>query len=363
MIPQNFLWSDGPRPTLDEVDSYVALSALINIDLDILQLQDPTNAKRWDDDILIQVSEALRNAGIRVHWMLWAKTDETYCHEQLDYLDRLYQRFVPNGVQWDAEEQWRQSGPYESCAQILDAGLEHLNDLYWCEPEYSVTATTNYPRPTFAPKIEYLLSRKMFTAGYAMAYAFYAPKDDHWSHDLPKDVTKTVRLISMAWIDAVQRGVLKTCYIGLAAYYQNFPPDYGIEGLDGMLSCIGEVYQLSDDNPATIRGQGWWSRKHVTRHTDKQTMIYNASQDPRSGRPLTPLPTDDPPPDDNAVKQLQAVLTIAGYDPGPIDGIDGPKTRAAVLQYETEKARVTTAQAGGADELIAEVYGPDAADR
>lgn len=287
--------------------------------------------------------------------MMWAKTDLNYCNEQIAYLDRLYSLFIPNGVQWDAEEQFSATGPFQQCANILNEGCRELNAKYGCSPEYSITATTSYPHPTFAPHIEYLLSMGMFTHGYAMAYAFYNPADGHWSHDLSKDVTQTIKLISMAWIDAVKRGLLERCYIGLAAHFQNFPPDYNIEGLDGMMLCIGEAYQLCDDNPGCIVGQGWWSRKHVTDNEDKQTVLYNASQDPRGGRPLDPLPSPETP--YNPVYELQRVLKGAGYDPGPLDGKDGPKTRAAVAQYEGEKARVTAAQEGGADELIEDIYG------
>ena len=39
-------------------------------------------------------------------------------------------------------------------------------------------------------------------------------------------------------------------------------------------------------------------------------------------------PTDRPPADH--IRDVQQALTTAGYDPGPIDGVMGPRTRAAV---------------------------------
>lgn len=33
------------------------------------------------------------------------------------------------------------------------------------------------------------------------------------------------------------------------------------------------------------------------------------------------------------VRELQLALSAAGYDPGPIDGIMGPRTKSAVRQY------------------------------
>lgn len=34
------------------------------------------------------------------------------------------------------------------------------------------------------------------------------------------------------------------------------------------------------------------------------------------------------------VKQIQCLLAYLGYDPGAIDGADGPKTRAAVKAFQ-----------------------------
>lgn len=33
------------------------------------------------------------------------------------------------------------------------------------------------------------------------------------------------------------------------------------------------------------------------------------------------------------VREVQRALTVAGYDPGPIDGIMGPRTKSAVRKY------------------------------
>lgn len=52
-----------------------------------------------------------------------------------------------------------------------------------------------------------------------------------------------------------------------------------------------------------------------------------------------PTPTSAPasgPVSQNLVKQIQSDLAEAGYDPGPIDGVMGPKTKSAIRRYQQE---------------------------
>jgi Putative peptidoglycan binding domain len=43
------------------------------------------------------------------------------------------------------------------------------------------------------------------------------------------------------------------------------------------------------------------------------------------------------PPKVETLRDVQAALTDLGYSPGPVDGIDGPKTKAAVTAYQKAK--------------------------
>ena len=354
IIPQPFLWSDGPRPSQSGIDEYAHLPVRLNIQKDILQVQDPGNNDRWPDDVLLGTTRVNKDNGTQTVWMLWAWTLPDKCREDIEYLDRMFSYgMIPAGVQWDCEEQFDEEGPYQECAQILNDGCAMLNEKYDVDLEYSITAGTAYPHPRLRPHIEFILGMPLFTVGYSMSYMFYNHADGHWSHDLPEDPDETVRLTALAWIDAVERGLIVGCFIGLAAYFQDFPESYDLPPYDAMRQCICTVYDLWDEYPGTILGMGHWSRKHITDNEAKQRMIYNLTQDLRTGRELTPLPPAYP----NPVRELQIVLTDAGYDPGPVDGEDGPKTQAAAQQYKEEQARVLPAMENGADELIEEIYG------
>ena len=46
------------------------------------------------------------------------------------------------------------------------------------------------------------------------------------------------------------------------------------------------------------------------------------------------------------VKQIQCLLTYLGYDPGPIDGIDGQKTRQAIRDFQAAEGLSVDGVAG-----------------
>lgn len=53
-----------------------------------------------------------------------------------------------------------------------------------------------------------------------------------------------------------------------------------------------------------------------------------------SPRVYSPKPT--PPPSDPATRQIQGVLQERGYDPGPLDGVLGKKTREALRRFQKD---------------------------
>jgi hypothetical protein len=62
-----------------------------------------------------------------------------------------------------------------------------------------------------------------------------------------------------------------------------------------------------------------------------------------------------PPPDrlsGEDIRQLQRDLVAAGFDPGPVDGIYGPRTARAVAQYIASKRPVPPVQIGGIVERV-----------
>jgi hypothetical protein len=74
-----------------------------------------------------------------------------------------------------------------------------------------------------------------------------------------------------------------------------------------------------------------------------------ASQPDQSQAYAAPLPVKDAAPaspstplDSQAIREIQTRLQSLGLDPGPLDGIAGPRTQTAVKRYEQSKGREPT---------------------
>lgn len=66
-----------------------------------------------------------------------------------------------------------------------------------------------------------------------------------------------------------------------------------------------------------------------------------------AGRPIAgPEPTPGPPPELNTVLGLQARLQALGFDPGPIDGVRGAKTLAAIRAFQASRGLVADGVVG-----------------
>ncbi len=72
--------------------------------------------------------------------------------------------------------------------------------------------------------------------------------------------------------------------------------------------------------------------------TDKDTIdIGDPFWESDSSSASTEQASYTPAGDAALVRDIQFALTKLGYDPGPVDGVMGPKTRAAIRQYQTDQ--------------------------
>ncbi len=62
-----------------------------------------------------------------------------------------------------------------------------------------------------------------------------------------------------------------------------------------------------------------------------------ASSNPSKNNSSTLIDSANPTPTNDEIQLVQVRLKDAGFDPGPIDGVMGPKTRTAILRYRTSR--------------------------
>jgi hypothetical protein len=327
--PELFVWSDGKRPSLTRpgsIAAWVAFYVALRADCVIIFANNTRDAgENWNDTDLIAASAALREAGIRVIWMFWAFSSVAAVRTQLADLDRLFGRFVPDGVQWDAEEGW-DDWEAEPAAKALNAGLEQLNADHDCDPEYSVTAISIYGKRTFTARVLYLHRQPMIRMAYGQAYLFWNSKvradgRPHWSQGLPRKPGALMRGVTEAWLPLVESGDFDGYYLGLAAHMQDWPARLGLPPYKAMEDGIESYYQLRGQHGAdVVRGLGYWSRKHLVGSAGKRAVVSKAKR-----------------PQDN-VRRAQTLLALAGYDAGASTGIVTPMTRKLGLSYLRDRA-------------------------
>jgi peptidoglycan hydrolase-like protein with peptidoglycan-binding domain len=73
---------------------------------------------------------------------------------------------------------------------------------------------------------------------------------------------------------------------------------------------------------------GEWAQSPASAQSDSKAATSEAAK-PKAGAASKAASKQTP----ERVRELQQALTKAGYDPGPIDGIFGPQTKAALRKY------------------------------
>ncbi len=100
----------------------------------------------------------------------------------------------------------------------------------------------------------------------------------------------------------------------------------GLSVFNGALigAVVGGITGVVTDKSTVDLGDPIWKRGKP--HKDSAS----ASGSNSSGQ--QPYASTDP----ALVRQIQAALVDRGYDPGPIDGLSGPRTRAAIGAYQRD---------------------------
>lgn len=267
---KTFIWADGARPTRATIKDHVAFYLAMGLTDIFILLNDTDEHDQhgdgcdWDFDLLVEFCQALREAGLRVHWMWWMRSTTKAVNQLLKDSLALYRRFVPDGVQFDVEEDWKKLPDNKHLALLarLVEGIKSIHRhlaIALHKVLYSVSAITLLFKRKFTAEDEAWLMQDIIRAFFGQSYLFWKPVADHWSHTLPRAEGRLQDLVYGAIDPYVERGQIEEVYCGQSAYMQNIP---GVRGLDGMRWAVAWTQAKAAANRA-YKGLGWWSRKHI----------------------------------------------------------------------------------------------------
>jgi hypothetical protein len=292
---ETFVWADGARPTRGTLPAYVAFFKALGFSSAILLLNDTDekngDGSEWEQELLVATCQALREEGLKVHWMFWMRSTKGALEAQLRSLHDLYRRFAPDGVQFDVEEHWRPAkGKEEALVRAFTDGIKKVHarlSLPLTSVFYSVTCITRLMARAFTAEDAAWLTDDLIRGFFGQSYLFWKPVEQHWSHGLPRQEGRLWELVYGAVDPYLERGQIEQVYVGNACYMQNIP---GVSGLDGMRWGIDWTRRKMASAPA-YKGCGWWSRKHLIGHAaaPKRALVREASG---LAAATSPLPVD-----------------------------------------------------------------------
>ncbi len=92
-----------------------------------------------------------------------------------------------------------------------------------------------------------------------------------------------------------------------------------------LASCAG-IGGAIEDTSAGVRG-------FVSSTGDKISGLFDREDEAKALKAAA-ITSGQPAEDPATVRTVQRLLVEAGYTPGPVDGIHGPKTRAAIIAFQ-----------------------------
>jgi peptidoglycan hydrolase-like protein with peptidoglycan-binding domain len=99
--------------------------------------------------------------------------------------------------------------------------------------------------------------------------------------------------------------------------------------------CVSVYLVLLGMVAVSCSSTGSW-----TRYPASEPLPEERTPPPR----VYPSPKPTPPPSDPAIRQIQGVLQERGYDPGPLDGVLGKKTREALRRFQKDHHLAVTGE-------------------
>jgi hypothetical protein len=272
---------------------------------DFSKARGPTAFTTFSVDKINAMAKACRDAGIEVHLTSWAMPHEAFMTGALEVLPGLMTSTGATMLWWDAEEPWvHATGTFDYAEAAATA------DCIW--PVLALSGIGSAP-------VELCELAKVCRVYSPQGYA-----DDDGNGATPGGV---VPYSLGEWRE--RYGLPTDGYVvGLAGYDQGTPP------ASTMQPPIDDVLAAGIDEVA------YWTINSIADRSDVTAFVAGLTSPvpaPAPSRGIFPTLAIASMTKGTVVAQLrtvQGLLLAWGIDPGPLDGLSGPKTEAGVRAFQ-----------------------------
>lgn len=326
-------WIDGPEVRLRSIEQRADEIAEVFTDAIIVTNQGvvPFWRIRWDKVNLSRFTMALLDRGVSVQWMLWPYAMDRSVELLIENV-KSYCAFMkanhgklPDALNLDLEGKHDHSGWGPGGVDLAKRLVEGLM------AEAPLSATTINPiRGMRRQDLEVLKYAKWLQGNMLympQAYSQFNPQKAWSAHELYRPGV-IQRHCAEQCRELLSEGVVSKVWMGMMVGMQSHPkPPSGVAAL-----------KVAFD---TARDQGFddfciWSWKHI--RPSSEAFLKSLKDQPVSAA-LAPEPKSE----SALVLAIQRALaarrspaTGSFYRPGPLDGVFGPRTSAALLAFEKD---------------------------
>lgn len=345
------LWLDAPRPAQGGVDVWLERLRALDGRLVFQRLVVVLNAgtghlhlPTWDQDALLSLTAGAQAQGVQVDWMTWLIATPPAVQQTVQALGALWRRAQAAGVlmgqlgqQWDAEGPANSSGwgpaGGDLAGQLLDGVLaQPVRPGRW-----GVTAVPPLAgiRRQDAKLVQAHAERGLVCEVWPQGYS----KDD------PGKDWDDARLYRPGVIQAHTaqqwRALGLPVWGGLMVAHQNHPKPWPT-GHQAIMEAVAsylwhDVHQVAFWAHKAFPADQWQTRSGLVGLMDQLTHPDHAAALDQlvDAVPRNVLRGSSAQP---GALEVQQALARAGLNPGPLDGIMGARTQAALATWQAQRA-------------------------
>ena len=293
----------------------------------------PLHINRWPTDDLAESFNALEEDGVDVDLMTWPIATALGVDELLTDLDKVKEEMASNGadltqVELDAEGKYNNHGWGPAGVHLAKPLAQGLKALGMTRVSVTCITTFKGPRPQDIALVLALIDAGLEVIVRIQGYTQLQPGKE-WTK-LPQMRPGVLQSIILEqWVPLAKEHGFELV-MGLIGAFQDHPGDK----TDGIVA----LHIAHDTALATgdIEAIHVWDHNILASYAERylREAPYRTPSDPYKFEDTGTMHDDSL--DKADVKELQQALSDAGYSVGVIDGLFGPRTKAAAEVYRRD---------------------------